>query len=522
LLNQDSDLETPKTSDGKQGSVFQSLNNYNRYIFLKTNLAVVSLVVVVIALTQVFGKPVLHRNWSVYVTIIFFCWATFYVLISYIHFKSLYLLSNVYVLMLCLFHLGITVPHAFGADWSSEVVYGFLRDFSGWSAGPLAPWFERSGWYTLVALGSFGIGFALSLKNEKRGQGIADIDETRWSRIRSKVAWDAVGLLIASAIFLLLALKSFGNILAYSRADFFRGAADVRGWGVFLMVFPSAVVLLTIGSKKGRQRILAFGFAALAFGAIVLTGYRSAALFPFLVGVILWVKIGRKIPVVVAIICVALVVIIIPVIGVLRTEKYQDIGGETISQAAEESKILDGFRTMGQTAGVLAHVFRLVPAYEPYRYGTTYLKALIGSLPNILPRMAESERTATKRKAFFKPEAVSELRPADWLTYRINRDRFLRGEGVGFSAIGEPYLNFGPLGVIGFFLLLGWGLGRLDGIDLRFHPNLIIAVGALYWPLVKTVRNDINNFIKPAVFTVICLVIWRLGTKLLAGFGVKQ
>jgi hypothetical protein len=211
----------------------------------------------------------------------------------------------------------------------------------------------------------------------------------------------------------------------------------------------------------------------------------------------------------------------IPIIGVLRIEKYEDIGRETISHAIKESYFLYEFTTMGQTAGVLAQVLRIVPDHESYRYGKTYLQALIGAVPNILPQKSESERVTVKRKSFFKPDVISELRPADWITYHIDRDRFLRGEGVGFSAIGEPYINFGTGGVIGFFLLLGWGLGKSDQIDLRLHPNLIIAAGTLYWPFVKTVRNDISNFIKPAIFTIICIIIWRLGTKVITGFKVN-
>jgi oligosaccharide repeat unit polymerase len=271
----------------------------------------------------------------------------------------------------------------------------------------------------------------------------------------------------------------------------------------------------------GLQRIFALSFAAVALALILFTGYRSAALFPFLVGVILWVKTGHKIPAAIAAGCVAMVIFIIPVIGVLRSEKYEDIGRKTMSQAVEKSEILNGFRTMGQTAGVLAHVFRLVPANEPYRYGKTYINAFIDAVPNIMPQMAESERVATKRKAFVKPELVSDLRPADWLTYHTNPIRFISGEGVGFSAIGEPYLNFGFMGVIGFFVLLGFALGLLDRIDLRLHPNLIIAAGALYWPLVKTVRNDISNFVKPAVFTLICILIWRVSTKIVFSFRTK-
>lgn len=509
-------------SDEQIDSPYHAFSAYNKCIFLKTILIVISLIVVLIASTQIFGAPTFHRNWSTYVSLIFFIWAVFYILSVYFYFGTLYLFSNVYILMLCLFHLGITVPHAFGVVSSSDVIFGLLRDSLSWSSGLYAKWIERSGWYTLIALGSFGIGIALSFR-AKNIESFSKLEEqaTRAKNL-SKVSWDAIGLLFASGIFFLLALKSFGNLLSYSRVDFFRGAGDTRGLGVFLMVFPSAVVLLVIGRAKAAARLPVFVFAASSLLFLLLSGYRSAALFPFLVGTIIWVKTQRKIPPVLALGLVAMVVFAIPVIGVLRTVKYSDIEKGTVTEAVEESKIMDGFRTMGQTAGVLSHILRLVPHKDPYRYGSTYMQALASSIPNIMPQMQKSERREAKRRSFAKPEEIRRLKPADWLTYRIHPDRFKRGEGVGFSAIGEPYMNFGPAGVVIFFVLLGYGLGRLDGVNLIRYPNLIVACAALYWPLVRTVRNDIVNFIKPAIFTIICILIWRFSTGLFVNLFSKQ
>lgn len=124
--------------------------------------------------------------------------------------------------------------------------------------------------------------------------------------------------------------------------------------------------------------------------------------------------------------------------------------------------------------------------------------------------MQESSRRAAVNRNLTARDALEQLSPSEWLTYRIARDKFDLGEGVGFSAIGEPLLNFGPFGVVAFFAMLGYLLGRLDQIELLAHPRLLIASGALFWALLRTARNDMGILVKTAVFVAVVLAIWRL------------
>jgi hypothetical protein len=45
---------------------------------------------------------------------------------------------------------------------------------------------------------------------------------------------------------------------------------------------------------------------------------------------------------------------------------------------------------------------------------------------------------------------------------------FAEGTSVGAGQVLEFYANFGTLGVIGGFLLLGWLLGRMDVLAIRY------------------------------------------------------
>ncbi len=66
--------------------------------------------------------------------------------------------------------------------------------------------------------------------------------------------------------------------------------------------------------------------------------------------------------------------------------------------------------------------------------------------------------------------------------------------GLGFSAIAEPYLNFGVTGVVVYFLGLGLALGRLDLVLAHAPARRTLALAALvFMPLLLTVRNDFQT-----------------------------
>jgi len=79
---------------------------------------------------------------------------------------------------------------------------------------------------------------------------------------------------------------------------------------------------------------------------------------------------------------------------------------------------------------------------------------------------SEKSRLARKNQATFDQSELVKMAPADWITYRLNRWKFDNGQGVGFSAVAEPYLNFGTAGVVLFFVFLGFLFGRLDMLNL--------------------------------------------------------
>lgn len=404
--------------------------------------------------------------------------------------------------MLMLFHLGVTYSGAFS-------IYDNVR----WSADP---WLIHANWYVVLALGCLGIGSVPTLQPIERC-----VTSEQTESVLRVAYWYGLGLLVASAIFLIIAIASLGNLLAYSRVDFFRGAGDTRGLGVFLMIFPSALLLLAIGATTRVQYLFATVVGVLGFLILLFSGYRTSALFPAIQGGIIWVKTGRRIPRTLALSTIFLFALSISIIGTLRQAgSYDSLDSEDLERSIESSSLRDTF-LLGQTGGLLGHVLRLVPSHDPFRYGATYLNAFPDSLPNLTGTMQESARAAAIREAMSDPTALSRMPPSDWLTYHIAHWAFGKGQGVGFTTIGEAYLNFGTVGVVLFFLFLGFLLGRLDTLCLLRRPRTFLFCSTMLWHLMRTVRDDFANFVKPAAFTLIVLALWRLVSHFLFPARVK-
>jgi len=439
-----------------------------------------------------------HSNWKVLITAVSLPWLCVYFVCSFVYYRSLYSFANLYVVVLSLFHLGVTIPDALN-----------VFEKFGWGGGEFEKWLEYSAWYTVLSLGSLGVGTAVALM-QRGGRATPGVEKETVEWAKRLVFFDGVGLMLASLVFAGLALASFGNLLAYARVDFFRGVRDTRGLGAFLMVFPGAATLLVIGASNKWQKILSAICAAVGGLLIMLSGYRTYALMPLLVGSVIWVKTGRRIPAAVAGLALAAMFILIPIVGVVRAAgPYKDWDRTTFLDAWNEVSA-DKVFALGQTGGLLAHVLERVPMLDPYQYGHTYLKGLVDSIPNLTPKIRESSRAVGERQSWNDREAISKMPPSDWITYHLDMWKFRHGEGVGFTGIGEPYLNFGVVGVIVFFVGIGYALARVDGAAILGSPSLLIFLGTMFWGLMRTVRDDMATFFHPSVFVVITLVIWRL------------
>jgi O-antigen polysaccharide polymerase Wzy len=128
-----------------------------------------------------------------------------------------------------------------------------------------------------------------------------------------------------------------------------------------------------------------------------------------------------------------------------------------------------------------------------YRHGKTYWIALKGVIPNVAAHWEAPET-----------ESLEDLPPSHWITAITDPWVYKNAGGMGFSAIAEPYMNFGPVGIVLYFFLLGFLLVRLEKISL--HNAYALAAWALILgPLLWTTRNDFCNFCRPAIWGLLFL-----------------
>ena len=444
--------------------------------------------------------PSANPNWPMYVSAAFVAWAALYLATTYWHFRSPYLFTTAYVVSLAVFHMGYIIAHAIG--W---------KVFASFVQGDMVVWYGQAGWYCVLAFAAIGFGLALSLN--RFGRPAIITPEQRIEARANLVGVYEIGaiLYLASVLALILLAGSVGNILRFSRADIFAGVGDTRGLGFFLAVAPSAMVLMATSADTKRRKLIAYPLAALTFVGVLFLGYRSNALFPAFVGAIIWVKLGKRIPLYVGGSALAFVIVAIPAVSYLRAQgPYENISAEDVAQSIEQANAEEVVLQLGGVATAIAYTLKWVPAEDPYRLGQSYLLAIINSIPNLSLTREDSGRAEAYRGGIADEEQVQNMSPGDWFTFRVSRWLFNKGGGAGYSTIAEAYLNFGLPGVVIFFGALGFLLGRLDQVDLQSSPKSYLFSGALLWPLVKTVRNHFGVFMKPATFIIVTIVLWKL------------
>lgn len=239
-------------------------------------------------------------------------------------------------------------------------------------------------------------------------------------------------------------------------------------------------------------------------------------MFPALIGVVIWRKLGGRIPLIAGVVGLLAVLAIIPAVRQLRdVGPYSSMSTTDVVDSFKGVQLGDAFEELGAMQGVLANVLKWVPAEAPFRYGRSYLEALKLAIPNVGLSNARSEREMMDDGKVENQKREWRLSPADWYIFRVNPWMFETGGGGGFSFIAEAYLNLGVTGIALVLFGLGYFLAFIDYRDLRQQRYWLIVATIAIWPLLKTIRNDFENFTKPIGLTLATLLIWWVFSKLI-------
>jgi hypothetical protein len=231
---------------------------------------------------------------------------------------------------------------------------------------------------------------------------------------------------------------------------------------VVLLAVPFILIMLAVGDRGGP-----IGTMAVITSGLYLVGARIG----------LW----RTLAV------IASIVFLIPTILNLRQLPISQWSGGAIANAATNQvqstntfgdDPVSGFlSSMSSPYQTLMETVKVVPDLEGYHRGGDYLSSLVVAVPFrsiIFP--------------FFGAE-IQRRPPSQWVLLFLHPGR---NAGPGYLQVAEAYLQFGAIGVVGLYLIFGWGLTRLwrsmtsKTLDPRVLAfALIVMMETLLW-----VRNS--------------------------------
>ncbi|MGC3996848.1 MAG: O-antigen polysaccharide polymerase Wzy [Anaeromyxobacter sp.] len=372
-------------------------------------------------------------------------------------------LGTLYLVLLGLFHLGVVVPVSLGVG---------VRSPPGWTRSPFLP--EALGYFTAAVL-------AFTLGARHRGRGAARAQQVPAAQPHLFLAGAAVAAMGAALLW--IGVWKLG-LLQASYAEYFERAmrTDVRFFGFGMMLFPIGVVIGACGAN--RRQLWGLGvLLALTLGPLFFRGFRGPVLVQATALLAVWARKDLRSARRLALGGLVLVMVAAPAIRATRNQGEDPATGERGFQPLALVS-----ETGGSLYPLIVTVEARAAAAEPLWLGRSYLMSIQRIVPNVSARW----RGPTSRT----------LTPSVWATRRVNPWAYENGGGIGFSGVAEPYLNFGGLGLVAVFFVLGGLVRRWDGW-LGSHPFRGAAGAATFGFVLWTVRNDGMELFRAATISML-------------------
>lgn len=255
-------------------------------------------------------------------------------------------------------------------------------------------------------------------------------------RIQLLILGTIVVILIQSGVVMNVLSGDYNALVSKRNTDAYRYFYALLYW-----ILPM-ISVLSYHASGGSRTVLVFGAGVIILNLLV--GRRTEPLAMVLMFLILSkVKIG----VLSAIVSGGIFILLFPVIGILRSNGFVEIGESSIFAVLLK-------RSLGElalTPQTLAGTIDLIESgIEDFRFGLDYLKGLIFAIPfgsSLFPEATE---------------AIVSLSPSPMtagnkmFTYHFGRDganfqQWVREgtvTGLGYSIVAEAYLQFGVVGII--------------------------------------------------------------------------
>lgn len=405
---------------------------------------------------------------------------------------------NIFVVLLALFHIGYYVPVRLGL-------------VEGMNYMPSVD--SRVGDLAMIlyccALVSFSIGVCGgNLWAGNRAECVPSSIRDR-RPVAGAIAWAGAGIITLNLLFFLVFLaqtESISKILRLSYTDYwdFLAFEDPRFLSTFVQFTPIGLLLVYVGCwsrEVTRRRLLYLDVCAVLYIAwLILIGARGPA-FLFALA-ILYVRhlCYRRVSNWAVAVAALTFLFAIPIIA-----SYRNLPSGDRSAALRHADVnpLSGIIEMGTTYRTL-YAFSEIFGSErsPLMMGISYVKAGQHLLPNLSTR-----KDASRTEGYYRSNV--------WVTNIIDPLLTLQNGGAGSTGIGEPYANFGFIGVVLFFMVLGFACTALEIYSLAAKSVISIAMlAAVFIPVNWYVRDDVYGTARPIVW---CLVVIGFSYLVLSG-----
>lgn len=315
-------------------------------------------------------------------------------------------------------------------------------------------------------------------------------------------------LYVISFIPMMLSLKnqinivSMGGYFAQYQQDIVTG---FQGGSAILSNFFIPANLFLYAGSIDNKKLRRFTVITILFISVVkiLLGNRSSGIICILVLVFLRNRIYKPIKgkVIVAIF-VILFFVVSPIISEVRDYSSVDEKKAAVSlfKSKNENLVVKAIDEMGGSIITVAYTFRLVPSYNEYKYGVTYLRAFSAIIPNLFWDIHP---------------AVAELTPSQWLIWSVDPSVASAGGGLGYSYIAEAYLNFGYYGLIIIPFFLALMLTIIKRLEKKGEIGSIVTIAIYLSYIVLIVRNDSMYMFRSMVWFCIFpyFIYWLFSKK---------
>ena len=315
----------------------------------------------------------------------------------------------------------------------------------------------------MLAFSSFLVGSMLvPVPAEGEEARPASFDEAPEPRVRA-LRRVAIAMYAVSAL-LIIGFTLSGSALTFAFEGGHQGFHGAKRVGqlsqlvgvAMSRLLPWSLLILAATSRDRRSRIAAAVLVVPFVLVMFSTGDRGNALAAtatiasglYLVGA----RIGWRR----TLVLLAVIAFLIPTVLNLRRVPISQWTPQSFTAAATNNingtpaygqTILGGFLfSMSSSYQTLMATVNVVPQQTPYHYGSDYLSSTIVAIPF--------------RSILFPSLSVTvrDLPPSQWVLLYLHPGRTA---GPGYLQLAEAYLQFGAIGVVGLYLLLGWGLIRL-------------------------------------------------------------